>query len=119
MDSYEIGFKTSYLDGAGNFDLTAFMYDYTDAQVISYVDVDFEDDGVVDAFSGRVLNVGQTDGMGVEASTTVAVNEYTTLYLSLGYLNTEATGLEEICSLDGPGGEGTGCEGSRVFWAPS
>lgn len=118
MDSYEIGFKTSYLDGAGNFDLTAFMYDYTDAQVISYVDVDFEDDGVVDAFSGRVLNVGQTDGMGVEASTTVAVNEYTTLYLSLGYLNTEATGLEEICSLDGPGGEGTGCEGSRVFWAP-
>ena len=56
------------------------MYDYTDAQVISYVDVDFEDDGVVDAFSGRVLNVGQTDGMGVEASTTVAVNEYTTLY---------------------------------------
>ena len=39
MDSYEIGFKTSYLDGAGNFDLTAFMYDYTDAQVIQYVDV--------------------------------------------------------------------------------
>ena len=118
MDSYEIGFKTSYLDGAGNFALTAFWYDYTDAQVISYVDVDFEDDGFVDAFSARVLNVGQTDGMGIEASTTVAMNEYTTLYLSLGYLDTEATGLEEICSLDGPGGEGTGCEGSRVFWAP-
>jgi iron complex outermembrane receptor protein len=118
MDSYEVGFKTSYLDGAGNFDLTAFVYDYTDAQVISYVDVDFEDDGIIDAFSGRVLNVGQTDGVGVEASTTIAMNEYTTLYLSLGYLNTEATGLEDICSLDGPDGEGTGCEGSRVFWAP-
>ena len=50
--------------------------------------LDFEDDGVVDAFSGRVLNVGQTDGFGVEASTTVAMNDFTTLYLSgrlLGY----------------------------------
>ena len=52
MDSYEIGFKTSYLDGAGNFDLTAFMYDYTDAQVIQYVDVG-------DTFSARVLNAGR------------------------------------------------------------
>ena len=86
MDSYEIGFKTSYLDGAGNFDLTAFMYDYTDAQVIQYVDVG-------DTFSAKVLNAGKTDGMGVEASTTVAISEYTTLYLSIGYLNTDVTGL--------------------------
>lgn len=57
-------------------------------------------------------------GFGVEASTTVAMNDFTTLYLSVGYLDTEATGLDEICSLDGPGGEGMGCEGSRVFWAP-
>ena len=119
MDSYELGFKTSYLDGAGNFDIVAFMYDYKDAQVISYVDVDFEDDGVTDAFSGRVLNVGQTDGFGVEASTTVAMSENTTLYLSVGYLDTEATGLSEICGADGAvEGDGLGCEGSRVFWAP-
>ena len=29
--SDELGFKTSYLDGAGNFDVVACMYDYKDA----------------------------------------------------------------------------------------
>jgi iron complex outermembrane receptor protein len=119
MDSYEVGFKTTYLDGAGNLDITAFFYDYTDAQVITYVDVDADGDGSIDAFSARVLNVGQTDGSGVEASTTLAMNEFTTLYLSVGYLDTEATGLSEICGIDGANeGDGLGCEGSRVFWAP-
>ncbi len=119
MDSYEVGFKTRYLDGAGNFDITAFMYDYTDAQVISYVSVDFEDDGVVDAFAGRVLNVGQVDGFGIEASTTVAMSDNATMYLAMGYLDTEASGLSEICGLDGAEeGDGLGCEGGRVFWAP-
>ena len=62
VDSYEIGMKTSYLDGRGNFDITFFMYDYEDMQVINYVEV--EETG---AFAGRVLNVGQTEGYGVEA----------------------------------------------------
>ena len=56
-DSFEIGFKTEYLDGRGNFDITLFMYEYEDMQVINYVDVDYDNDGVADAFSGRVLNV--------------------------------------------------------------
>ena len=98
MDSYEIGFKTSYLDGG--ISTSMFMYDYTDAQVIKgYYRRRFQDDAIVDAFV-RVLNVGQTDGMG-EASTTVAVNEYTTLYLSLGY-SIPATGLEDFGSPDSP-----------------
>ena len=87
--------------------------------MITYVDVDADGDGSIDAFSARVLNVGQTDGSGVEASTTVAMNDYTTLYLSVGYLDTEATGLSEICGIDDADeGDALGCEGSRVFWAP-
>ena len=113
-DSYEIGFKAEYLDGRGNFDITFFMYDYEDMQVINYVNVDYDDDGVPDAFSGRVLNVGQTDGQGVEISTTVALGENWTLYLAGGYLDTEATGLQDICGLEDP----NGCEGSSLFWAP-
>ena len=66
------------------------------------------------AFSGRVLNVGQTDGEGVELSTTVALNDHWTLYLAGGYLDTEATGLQDICGLEDP----SGCEGSSLFWAP-
>jgi iron complex outermembrane receptor protein len=114
VDSYEIGLKRSYLDGKGNFDLNAFWYRYEDMQVITYVDVDFDNDGVSDAFSGRVLNVGQTDGYGIEAATTVALNDIFTLYLTAGYLNTEATGIEDICGLE----DTTGCEGRRLFWAP-
>ena len=113
-DSYEIGFKAEYLDGAGNFDVTFFMYDYEDMQVINYVSVDYDEDGFADAFSGRVLNVGQTDGQGVEISTTVALNDHWTLYLAGGYLDTEATGLQDICGLEDP----NGCEGSSLFWAP-
>ena len=83
-------------------------------QVINYVDVDYDNDGVADAFSGRVLNVGQTDGEGVELSTTVALNDHWTLYLAGGYLDTEATGLQDICGLE----DASGCEGSSLFWAP-
>lgn len=109
VDSYEIGMKTSYLDGMGNFDLTLFMYDYQDMQVISYVTV--EETG---AFAGRVLNVGETEGYGIEASTTLALNDNFTLYLAAGYLDTEATGIQDICGLE----DANGCEGGPLFWAP-
>ena len=109
VDSYEVGMKTSYLDGRGNFDVTLFMYEYQDMQVINYVEV--EETG---AFAGRVLNVGETDGYGIEASTTVALSDNFTLYLAAGYLDTEATGIQDICALE----DDNGCEGSSLFWAP-
>ena len=109
VDSFELGMKTSYLDGRGNLDLTVFLYDYKDMQVINYVAV--EETG---AFAGRVLNVGQTDGFGVEAATTVALNDNFTLYLAASYLDTEATGIQDICGLE----DADGCEGRKLFWAP-
>jgi iron complex outermembrane receptor protein len=109
VDSYEIGFKTSFLDGAGNFDVTLFNYTYEDMQVINYVFIEEYEN-----FSGRVLNVGETDGQGIEASVTVALNDNWTLYLAGGYLDTEATGIQDICGLEDP----NGCEGRRLFWAP-
>ena len=109
VDSYEIGFKTSFLDGDGNFDVTLFNYTYEDMQVINYVFIEEYEN-----FSGRVLNVGETDGQGIEASVTVALNDNWTLYLAGGYLDTEATGIQDICGLEDP----NGCEGRRLFWAP-
>lgn len=109
VDSYEIGMKTSFLDGRGNFDITLFSYKYEDMQVISYVDVP-----ETGAFAGRVLNVGETDGQGIEAAVTVGLNENWTLYLAAGYLDSEATGIQDICGLE----DANGCEGSPLFWAP-
>ncbi len=109
VDSYEIGMKTSFLDGRGNFDITLFSYQYEDMQVINYVLV--EETG---AFAGRVLNVGETDGQGIEAAVTVGLNDNWTLYLAAGYLDTEATGIQDICGLE----DANGCEGSPLFWAP-
>jgi len=109
VDSYELGMKGSFLDGKGNFDVTLFMYSYEDMQVINYVLV--EETG---AFAGRVLNVGETDGYGIEASTTLALSDNITLYLAGGYLDTEATGIQDICGLEDP----NGCEGRPLFWAP-
>ena len=109
MDSYELGMKGSYLDGKGNFDITLFMYSYEDMQVINYVLV--EETG---AFAGRVMNVGTTDGYGVEASTTVALTDNITLYLAGGYLDTEAKGIQDLCGLEDP----NGCEGRPLYWAP-
>ena len=109
VDSYEIGFKTSFLDGNGNFDVTLFQYSYEDMQVINYVFIEEYSN-----FSGRVLNVGETDGQGIEASVTVALNDNFTLYLAGGYLDTEATGIQDLCGLEDP----NGCEGRRLFWAP-
>ena len=68
-------------------------------QVLNYVNVDYDNDGVPDAFSARVLNVGQADGSGVEATTTVALSDNFMLYLAASYLDTEATGLQEICAV--------------------
>lgn len=109
VDSFEIGMKTSFLDGRGNFDITLFSYQYEDMQVISYVDVP-----ETGAFAGRVLNVGKTDGQGIEAAVTMGLNDNWTLYLAAGYLDSEATGIQDICGLE----DTNGCEGSPLFWAP-
>ena len=109
VKNYEIGWKGI----AGNvaFDLTAFMYDYTDLQVNYY------DQGA------KVDNVGQVDGQGIEGSLQWAVNENWDLILAAGWLDTEAHDLQQVCDgaagPDGlPDGDPDGCEGVSLYWAP-
>jgi iron complex outermembrane receptor protein len=44
----------------------------------------------------------------------VALGDHWTLYLAGGYLDTEATGLQDICGAE----DANSCEGSSLFWAP-
>ncbi|MEP0203935.1 MAG: TonB-dependent receptor [Halioglobus sp.] len=101
VDSYEIGYKDTLFGGMTNVDLTAFYYEYEDLQILYF-----------DGGAGKVDNVGQVESWGVEGAITTALGEFFTLYLSAGYLDSEATDLQVIC------GGTNDCEGSPLFWAP-
>ena len=104
VDSYEIGYKDSLFDGGANFDLTAYYYDYTDFQITV----------TTDSGASKIANVGQIEAWGLEGSLTAGLGQYFTGYLSMGYLNSDATDIQDACGLEDP----NGCEGSSIFWAP-
>ncbi|WP_240732754.1 TonB-dependent receptor [Halioglobus maricola] len=104
VDSFEVGYKDTFLDGSMNFDVVAFYYDYTDFQVTVGTD------------SGATLieNAGEVEAWGVESSLTAGIGDYLTAYATIGYFDSEATKLEDVCGLEDP----LGCEGTHLFWAP-
>ncbi|MEJ6683712.1 MAG: TonB-dependent receptor [SAR86 cluster bacterium] len=103
VDSWEIGYKGSLFDGRTELNLSAFLYDYKDLQVL-----------VFDGGAAAVKNVGQVDGWGFEGSVRTILNDNFDLYLALSSLDTEATQLQSICG----GDTQDSCEGSSLFWAP-
>jgi len=105
VDSYEFGYNGSFADGRADVRLTGFFYDYQDLQ-ISFFDTD--------SGANTVENVGQVDGAGLVGSVTAAFSENWDLYLAASWLDTEATGVQQVC--DGDTVEA--CEGSSLFWAP-
>jgi hypothetical protein len=102
VDSYEIGYKDSLFDGGDNFDLVAYYYDYTDFQITVSTDTG----------ASKIVNVGQIESWGLEGSVTAALGQYFTGFVSMGYLDSEATDIQEACGLEDP----SGCEGSSIFW---
>ncbi len=111
VDSYEIGYKDTLFDGRANFDITAFYYEYTDLQV------------TVGTEGGPTLtkNAGEVEAWGLEGSITAALGDHWTAYFTLGYLDSEANDIQDICGWTDPEtGEADPerCEGSRLFQAP-
>ncbi|MBE9537623.1 MAG: TonB-dependent receptor [Proteobacteria bacterium] len=104
VDSYEIGYKDSFFDGNANVDLTAFYYEYEDLQILFF-----------DGGASIVDNVGQVEAYGLEGSITASLSDNFNLYLTAGYLDTEATDVQQVC--DDPD-DANACEGSSLFWAP-
>jgi len=104
VDSFEIGHKGTWLGGTTISDLTVFYYEYTDLQV----PVGTESGATV------IRNVGEVEAWGAELALTAGLGDNWTAYLAMGYLDSEANKLEEICGLE----DATGCEGRRIYWAP-
>ncbi len=105
VDSYEIGYKGRLFNGKADLSVSGFLYDYKDLQ-ISFFDPD--------SGANTVENVGQVDGQGIEGSLTAQFNDNWGLYLGLSWLDTEATGVQQVCDGDTP----DSCEGTNLFWAP-
>ena len=105
VESFELGYKGRSSMASSDLSISAFLYDYEDLQ-ISFFDTD--------SGANTVENVGQVDGTGVEASLNSAINENWGLYLALSWLDTEATGIQQVCD----GDTLNSCEGSKLFWAP-
>jgi iron complex outermembrane receptor protein len=104
VDSFEIGHKGTWLDGSTISDVTVFYYEYTDLQV----PVGTEQGATV------IRNIGEVEAWGIEFALTAGLGDHWTAYLAAGYLDSEATKLEEACGLPDP----RACDGSRIFWAP-
>ncbi|MDH3429912.1 MAG: TonB-dependent receptor [Gammaproteobacteria bacterium] len=105
VDSYEIGYKGKVFAGTTDMSVSGFFYDYEDLQ-ISFFDAD--------TGANTVENVGQVDGVGIEGSITSRFSDNWNLYLALSWLDTEATGVQQVCD----GDTADSCEGSSLFWAP-
>ena len=105
VDSFEVGYRGTVFGGTSDLSVTAFIYDYEDLQ-ISFFDTE--------SGANTVENVGQVDGTGIEASITSQLSEIWSLYLALSWLDTEATGVQQVCD----GDTEDDCEGSSLFWAP-
>ncbi|HEY8570209.1 TonB-dependent receptor [Microbulbifer sp.] len=103
IDSFEAGYKSTLFGGRALFDITGFMYNYTDLQVVTY-----------DGGASIVKNVGEVDSFGIESSITAELTDNFNLMFSFGWLDSEANKLQDICGLE----DADGCEGSSLFWAP-
>lgn len=101
VDSYELGYKSSWFEGTSDISLTAFYYEYTDLQVPIFI-----------SGSSEVKNIGVAESFGLEASITSALSENYSLYAAFSYLDSEATEIQSAC------GGSDACEGSSLFWAP-
>lgn len=111
VQSYELGYKGILADGRVSWDITGFIYDYTDLQV------NFFDEGA------KVGNAGQVDGTGIETTLQWAISDNWDLTVSAGWLDTEAKGIQFDCGgrPDADGlldGDSEACEGSKLHWAP-
>lgn len=89
VDAYEIGLKSTWLDGAIATNLAAFYSDYKDVQIPGSVLVDTTGDGNADTFNGVVTNAGAGTIQGIEFDMTADLTDNLRSTLALGILNAD------------------------------
>jgi len=88
VDNWEIGLKTTSLDGDLMFNVTAFWADYTDVQITTQEFVLL--DGVP-TNATAVLNAGKQKNKGLEVETVWRASDFVQLSAMLGFLDADIT----------------------------
>ena len=88
VDNWEIGLKTTALDGHLMFNVTAFYADYSDVQITTQ---EFVIINGVPTNATAVLNAGGQTNKGVELESVWRVNDYFQLTGIVGFLNADIT----------------------------
>lgn len=87
VDSYELGAKTSLMDGRATINTAVFYADYTDVQIPGSVVIP----GPPVTFVGTVTNAGAAEMFGVEIEASAQFTERLSGNLAVGYVDAEYT----------------------------
>ncbi len=89
LDSYEVGLKSTWMDGRARTNIAVFYSDYKDMQIPGSLPIDTDNDGVNDGFVGTVTNAGKATIKGIEFEGNFLLTENLTLQTSLNLLDAE------------------------------
>jgi iron complex outermembrane recepter protein len=89
LDSWELGYKTTWLNGRAVTNIAVFYSDYEDMQIPGSVGVDSTGDGINDGFVGTVTNAGKAKISGIELEGNVLLGQGFSLQLALSFLDAE------------------------------
>ncbi len=87
LDNYEMGFKSTWLDGRAVTNVALFYSTYSDMQIPGSVGIDTDGDGVNDGFVGTVTNAGEATISGLEIEGSVRITEAFTTQFSASILD--------------------------------
>ena len=87
VDSYELGLKSTFLDGRLQFNAAAFIANYQDYQVNQFFDLGFDEETGAQLTSIRITNAAEVDTSGLEFELTYNVTANLTLNATLGLLD--------------------------------
>ena len=91
LDSYEIGYKATLLDGRARANIALFFSDYEDVQIPGSVGFDSDGDGINDGFVGAVTNAGAAEINGIEFEGDLLISDNLIAQLSFSLLDAEYT----------------------------
>tara|TARA_R110002110_G_scaffold333755_2_gene544491 strand:- start:54658 stop:56925 length:2268 start_codon:yes stop_codon:yes gene_type:complete len=89
LDSWELGYKTTWWEGRAVTNIALFYSDYQDMQIPGSVGTDSDGDGVNDGFVGTVTNAAEAEISGIELEGNILLGQGFSIQLALSFLDAE------------------------------